>query len=272
MIMPNPYIDNATRWLDLSEVDYLGHFVKAWLAFNAWYRSAYTHTADRAIIDELKWQHNVVSSKLVPLLTKSSQEAEQFRSNIGILHHRLENYGIYTGKGAEKKRITFKNVYLKKNNSITAKNENKYRMNYLVVPDTVKNPMPITCKVINSGGIQVFHLIQTKYDPTELENSADFTNRLNAMQQGYLKALYQKMNPILTVDLTNYATDHRQVPIQAGTYQFRCTQEELFAGVCEIIYQMRNTLFHGELVPSREATACYEPAYNIVRKFLMCIS
>jgi hypothetical protein len=65
--MPNAYTENSQRWLDLSDVDYLAHFVRAWLAFNAWYRNAYTHTSDRTIPDEIKWQSNTVRSRLVPL-------------------------------------------------------------------------------------------------------------------------------------------------------------------------------------------------------------
>jgi hypothetical protein len=270
--MPKTYIDNSQRWLDLSEVDYLGHFVKGWLAFNAWYRNTSTLSKDRAIMDEIKWQPNPVRNRLVPLLSSSTEEAEQFRSFIGILHHRLENYHLHSGKGAEKKRITLKEVYLKKNDGISLKSGSKYGMNYSVEPETTRNPMPITCTVTNRHGNQVFCFAQPKYDPIELESNPDFTSSLNATQQGFVKALYQCMNPIIISDLTNPTNKPEEEPIPIGTYQFYCSKAELFAGVCEVIYQMRNSLFHGELVPSREATACYEPAYHIIRKFLVCIS
>jgi hypothetical protein len=269
--MPNPYIDNAQRWLDLSEVDYISHFVKAWLAFNAWYRNAYIHTTDRAIIDELKWDHNEVRNRLVPLLSSFVEEAEQFRSFIGILHHRLENYHLHSGKGSEKKRITFKEVYLKKNDGISEKSGRIYGMNYSVLPDATKNPMPITCTVTNKRGDQVFCFIQSKYDPIALEHDPGFVS-LRANQQGYIKALYQGMNPMIIADLTSYIAKSGREPIPIGTYRFYCSAEELFAGVCEVVFQMRNTLFHGELVPSHEATLCYEPAYHIIRQFLMSIT
>jgi hypothetical protein len=124
--MPNTFIDNRERWLLLSEVDYLGQFVKAWLAFNAWYRSAYTETQDRKIINEFKCQPNPVLSKLRPLLNNgSSEEAEQFRSEIGLLHHRLQNYEIHNGKGDQKDRITLENVYLCDNPAFRKEKNNK---------------------------------------------------------------------------------------------------------------------------------------------------
>ncbi len=48
--MPNTFTDKRDRWLQMSEIDYLGQLVKAWLAFNAWYMSAYTATQDRNIM------------------------------------------------------------------------------------------------------------------------------------------------------------------------------------------------------------------------------
>jgi hypothetical protein len=38
--MPNSFIENREAWLRMTEIDYIAQFVKAWLAFNAWYRSA----------------------------------------------------------------------------------------------------------------------------------------------------------------------------------------------------------------------------------------
>jgi hypothetical protein len=85
----------------MSDIDYLGQFVKTWLAFNAWYRSAYTETHGRRILSEIKWQGNPVLSKLRPMLEANSEEAEQFRGEIGLLHNRLEGYEIHSGKGTD---------------------------------------------------------------------------------------------------------------------------------------------------------------------------
>jgi hypothetical protein len=57
-------------------------------------------------------------------------------------------------------------------------------------------------------------------------------------------------------------------PISAGDVEFRCSDIQLFAGLIEIIYAMRNALLHGELQPHDQAFAAYEPAYRIVMRFL----
>jgi len=71
--MPNTFVDHRDAWLRMSDIDYLGQFVKSWLAFNAWYRSAYSETQDRKIINEMKWQANPVLSKLRPMLAEGKQ-------------------------------------------------------------------------------------------------------------------------------------------------------------------------------------------------------
>jgi len=51
--MPNMFIENRDAWLRMSDIDSLGQFVKSWLAFNAWYRSAYNEAQDSKIIHEI---------------------------------------------------------------------------------------------------------------------------------------------------------------------------------------------------------------------------
>jgi hypothetical protein len=60
-------------------------------------------------------------------------------------------------------------------------------------------------------------------------------------------------------------------PLQIGTMEFRCTGDELLAGLVETIYAMRNALLHGEVDPDPRVLSCYEPAYRIVMRFLGCV-
>ena len=35
----NNYTENAEKWKVLADIDYITQFVKAWIAFNAWYKN-----------------------------------------------------------------------------------------------------------------------------------------------------------------------------------------------------------------------------------------
>jgi hypothetical protein len=261
--MSNTFIDNRDAWMRLSDVDYLGQFVKSWLALNAWYRSAYTETRDRKIIDEIKWNSNPVASYLRPLLSQQSDEAEQFRAEIGLLHHRLENYEIITGKGNTKERITLTNIFLKENPPCVKSGQSH---GCLFSVERIQNK-EITVKVLGKTGNPIYQLTQPHYNLTGLQDDPAY-GKLSTSRQSYLRALYDTAAPRLIADLTN----GNEASIQCGAHTFGCSREHLFAGLVEAVYLMRCTLFHGELSPTREAAACYEPAYRIVRRFLECIN
>ena len=267
--MPNIYIENRDRWLELSSVDYLGAFANAWLAFNAWYRSAYNEKTDRRILNDFKWQPNDVRNKVIPIITnQQTEEASQLRHLIGLLHHRLENYHLHVGKGAEKERITLTNIYLR-DNAIEFAPIVRSRITYSVVRGGPGAPAnQITSTVNRQNGTVAFCSVQPTYDVAGLEANQNYLDKLSHQQQAFLRGLYLSANPREVTNLLEAG----QPAIMCGAYELRCQPEQLFAGVVETIYLMRCCYFHGELVPSREASACYEPAYHIVRRFLQAIS
>jgi len=262
--MPNTFTEHRDRWLALAEIDYLGQFVKTWLAFNAWYRSAYTETQDRKIINEIKWQPNPVLSRMRPLLTTASEEAEQFRAEIGMLHQRLENYELHCGKGAEKERITLTNVYIK--DTPPGRHFGKSWGYSLSVERRADKQ--VQTEVLNRTNNRAFYLQQQKFDLADLESQSAFQSSLTPKLQSYLRQLYRQVAPRCYANLV----DGSNSIIRCGAYDFCCGRDNLFAGVVEAIYLMRCTLFHGELVPTKEASSCYEPAYRLVRRFIGSVS
>lgn len=261
--MANTFTENRDRWMSLSEIDYLGQFVKAWLAFNAWYRSAYSETRDREIINEFKWQPNTVLNKLRPLLINGTEDAQQFRADIGLLHHRLENYELHCGKGIEKQRITLTNIYLRENPPVTKIGSH---WGYTLVVERQANKH-VRTETKDRKGIVILSHVQSRFDLSDLETQPNFKS-LSPNIQSFLRQLYQQVAPQWFANLLQGS----EPPIECGAHKFCCGRDALFAGVAECLYLMRCTLFHGELVPSREAIGCYEPAYRLIRKFIECVS
>jgi hypothetical protein len=176
--MPTAYTENVHKWLEQSEVDYIGPFVKAWLAFNAWYRAVYDHRSDRQVLDDFRWNPNVVRNHLVPLLSRSGEEAEQLREPIGHLHHRLERYHIHSGHAGRLERITFTAVFLRSRKPM-AECQNRYRCTFAVSPGN-GNPAPLTVAITHiSNGSTVFRLDQLRFDLEELQTNSAF-QRLTA--------------------------------------------------------------------------------------------
>jgi len=265
--MPNTFIENREAWLRMSEIDYLGQFVKAWLAFNAWYRSAYAETQDRKIINEFKWQANPVLNALRPKLEAQSDEAVQFRAEIGLLHQRLENFELLSGKGT-KKRITLRNVFLRENPP-DVRTEDRYGILFRV--ELLAGKQVAVNVTRKRDGTPMLTMPAASHDPSALPATPGFQN-LSTPQKNILGRLYDEASPSWFCDLTSYEDPvPSSAPLQCGAYQFRCGKDVLFSGLVEVLYEMRCLLFHGELAPSREAVACYEPAFRLVRRFLDCV-
>ena len=163
--MPNTFTDNRDRWLQMSEIDYLGQFVKAWLAFNAWYRSAYTETQDRKIIEEIKWQPNPIVARFRPLLDHTSEEAQQFRTEIGLLHHRVERYELHHGKGDEKTRIRLSNIVIRTEPPIV---DRVTFRNWACEVERVANGN-VTVQITRPNGTVLVNLGPHRYDPAQLD-------------------------------------------------------------------------------------------------------
>jgi len=47
--------------------------------------------------------------------------------------------------------------------------------------------------------------------------------------------------------------------------------EQLCKGIIEILYKLRNTLFHGEIVPDSDTNKVYEPAYQILYTLIQAL-
>jgi hypothetical protein len=263
--MPNTFIENREAWLRMSDIDYVGQFVKAWLAFNAWYRSAYSETQDRKIIDEFKWQSNPVLNTLRPKLEAQSDEAAQFRAEIGLLHQRLENFELLSGK--TKKRITLRNVYLREV-APCIRNEDRYGILFNV--ELLANKQVAVNVTRKKGGAPLLTIPAARHDLNALPATSGFQD-LSVTQQNVLRRLYIEASPSWVCDITLYDEGLGSPPLQCGAYEFRCGRDILFSAVVEVLYEMRCILFHGELVPSKEAVACYEPAFRLVRRFLDCV-
>lgn len=57
-------------------IDYYSAFIKAWIAFNSWYRSEFGGRTDRSIIDKLKSDNNRFKGYIETLLDKNNTTHE----------------------------------------------------------------------------------------------------------------------------------------------------------------------------------------------------
>lgn len=258
--MPNVYTENAKKWRLLAGVDYITQFVKAWIAFNAWYKNNYPDLkTDRKAIDEIKREPNRFKDRMETLIKGNDNDSRVFKNEISNLHYQLERVIIRNNR----ERISFENIVIETN----PKNQEQFtrnRITYEVIRDP-GNQKLITSKVIDSNGNEKLLIEQNNgYNLEELKNDHLYQG-LTSTQKGNLISCYKEINPKKPVSLIA-RTDEPYIDI--GSYRFIDDIDKICKGVIEVLYMMRNSLFHGEIIPNRETNKVYEPAYHILHKLV----
>lgn len=263
--MPIP--PHAVEWMNRAEIDYLGPFVKAWAAFNSWYRQASGQAQERAMLNyAVSNANSSLRRRVLPLLSDANTTADAvaLKQAIGDLQFRLDAIHFeVTRKNGSQELVSLRAVCLRPRqltSEITVRNSVEYRA------QRVHNGIEV--KVVSQTSNTVrFQCLQAEYNPTEVYSHADFDSRLSPTQQANLRQFYDSCNPRPMTDLVQ----GRGPALQAGTIALQCLPEDLLAGLVETIYTMRNALLHGEVDPDPHVLACYEPAYRIVMHFLKAI-
>lgn len=262
--MPNPYLDNAERWLLLADTDYLTQFVKAWIPFNAWYMNMYpTLKRDREIINEIKRNSNLFRDRLLALLNGTDSNSKLFKSRISILHSHLEAHYIPNAE----KRITLNSITVERNPQ-TVNNISFRRWIYKVEIIYSGTNYNLNSLVTDSHGTTQYIKNQSKFDIGALLTDIESSSSLTEAQKNKLVETYEVINPRKPISLI---AENSRNSIEAGEIYLIDDVDKLAKGIIEILYRLRNILFHGELIPSNDNKKVYEPAYYILKTLIQSL-
>lgn len=251
------YTENSEKWKTLADIDYFTQFVKAWIPFNAWYKNSYpTLDRDSEAISEIKSTHNSFRNRLEALLTVGDNEGATFRSYVGDLHNQLEHKRV-DNRG---RRITFSAVFVGRNRRKIDKFSYS-GITYQAERGPGGHPeTEFETRVTNKAGGLIFSYTQVDgFDLDDLKRQRDFC-QLSSTQQGHTITCYTAIHPDETRNLLTTPPDC----IEMGPYHFVNDIETLCKGIIEVLYQLRNSLFHGSIVPDRATNNVYKPAYHVL--------
>ena len=243
------YRGNEQQWKMLIEVDWLGQYIKAWIAFNAWYRNSFDLARDRDIIDAIKNDDGYICSKIENSLSGDSSSEKSFQSNVADLHGSLSGTIIKS----RDRRISFeaiedyrhaKSVEETKNN-ISYKIEIDIDRSEHIIQITNSNRRKILCKTIGRG------------DSLDTRQLA-----ISDAQKETLEGFLKESTPIH--NLLYDGIDHLKI----GSFKFINNTNLIARAIIEILYQLRNALFHGEITPDSKTQGVYQPAYLILKSII----
>lgn len=256
--MANLFTGHKDEWKTLADLDYFSAFVKAYIPFNAWMNVSYaTLNTDREKINEVKKNSNPFRDKICALLNAGSQEGSHFRGLLGELHDMLEKHYIHN----QDKRITFTNITLGRNPENVGECS-RFGIGFRVQYGNGSANSTNTHSLIKKrDGSAIFNFNQSTYNIDELKANSSFVN-LSTDYQNLLLDCYKKVEPYIQINFTLIPTG--ALFFECGDYRFVKESENLAKGLIEIIYNLRCSLFHGEIVPNKEANQVYGAAYRIL--------
>lgn len=245
------------RKIDI-EVDYYSAFIKAWIAFNSWYRNEYSERTDREIIEKLKIENNRFKGYIETLLdsNNNTSEAAAFRYNLNDLQSALVSAAIVTQeRGGVNQQISFSEIAI--NNPKTL-SEGDYRTTHYKIQRARQTVTTLVYRKDVPTDVY-FQFEQEKYEETALDAHADFL-RLSAEQQGQCKAFYKEICPYVNESVLEKDCDNNVV--------FITERAKVSRGVIEVLYLLRCSLMHGEVTPDNNSLEVYKYAYYILAAIL----
>ena len=258
--MANLFTGHKDEWKSLADIDYFGAFVKAYIPFNAWMNISYPElNTDREKINEIKKNTNPFRDKICSLLNANNQDGAQFRGLLGELHDALENHYINN----QDKRISFTNVTIGKN-TINISTDSWRGIGFRVQYGNGAGTTDTHSLVKRRDGTAIFNLTQPNYDIDDLKARPNFAT-LSPEYQNHLLNCYKNVEPYIQKNFTTgFNVADRNTYYECGNYKFIKESENIAKGLIEIIYNLRNSLFHGELIPNKEANQVYGVAYRVL--------
>lgn len=252
------HLDN---WLKRVDIDYYNMFILSWIPFNTWYvhnfyDESLRRTSDRQLIDFLKQNDNAYKSKIINLINLTSDEANYFKSNIYELYKELENNSLPN----EENRISFNQINLTKNTTSShhiSYNRKIYLFEYdESLPRTSKR---FKCTIMKNNPSNttecIFELHSCKR--SEIEQHPEYLSRNHIIQQKLIEG-FDLINPKRPVNIVS------NTGIRIKLDLFFVNNLDLISQVIiELIYQLRNKIFHGEVNPNSVFHKTYELCYKI---------
>ncbi len=255
-------VGNVRQWLDQSDIDFFTHFVKAWIPFNAWFRDVYGATvSEREILEKVKSDGNRMRSRIETQIALQGADGERLRNHIAGLHRNLSSDPL---ENRRKRRIELERVCVGRNSKCIAENS-RHGSAYRVERRDGRNAKVEAVITSRAHKVTATVTVDGPWDPETFADDQEF-QKLEPNKQAVLLACFRDVDPFVFRSLLADANE-RNVIMMDG-YRFVNDRSAIFAGLVDVLYEMRNLLFHGELVPDPRSNATYEPGYHLLRHFL----
>ncbi|WP_424686775.1 MAG: hypothetical protein ACNI3H_01570 [Halarcobacter ebronensis] len=231
---------------DSIDIDYYVYFTKAYFAFNAYLKAKHPTLTDLDKIREMK-NDITVSRKFKSLV----EDGKHFRDDLIALKENLNSTVIKNNNEI----ITFDRVKIGDHNVVEIFNESYNGVAYFI-------------KAIDND-LFTFKVKDTQPNPFKIEQLEETLNSISitTTQKSKVRALITEHVENYNINLSNEIEILRNFNDLTNTEKAKLC-ENLYKGFIEILYKLRNGLFHSEVEPNSDVMKVYKFTYFILRKIL----
>lgn len=247
------------EWIDNAKVkiDYFSAFLKAWIAFNAWYNEEIHEKNDQQCIEKI-CEDSRFKTYITNLLSSDDSEAKTYKDNIAKLHEALKNSPIksqeYLGT---KQDISFSQISVKNKK---AEEHFEYRgINYKCSKNKGKI---ITIVSNNKTNKVVLKYEQDEWDIECLKQQTDFIS-LTQERKTKCEDCYKQMVSYIVTSVLSMESDESNGN-KIGAYLFIKDNDKIAESIIKILYMLRCCLAHGDIAPDEKTGDVYRYAYEVL--------
>ena len=231
---------------DMIDIDYYVYFSKAYFAYNAYLKAKYSSLTDIDKNKKIK-EDITVKNKFKHLLNN----AKHFKEDIISLRDIVGQSAI-TNNG---ERINFDSIKIGEHRVMELFNESYNGVQYFVKAiDSEKFTFTVGSRQSNTF---LFENLES-----ELTSS-----RITQTQKNKVRAIIIAQVQSYTINLSTEIEKLKSLNT-LNTQEIDILSDKLFKGFVEIIYKLRNALFHSEVEPNSDVMRVYKYAYFILRKLI----
>lgn len=251
-------MSNYKDWIEAVDikVDYFSAFMKAWIAFNAWYESGEIsgHT-DKERIEFIANQSNRFKTYTMALLDNNGIEGQSYRESVAKLHESLLSAAITTQEYIGVcQPISFSEVAFKNTNCMEI--IDYYSTHYECSRSHGKLLTVVSQK---ANGIELFRFEQEEYDLEALKEQSGF-QRLTPTQQLNCQRRYKKLRPYIIKSVLDISGSGKKI----GAYDFVNDSDKISHAIVTLLYMLRCCLAHGDISPDTTSNNVYHYAYEVL--------
>lgn len=249
---------NYKDWIDAIDikVDYFSAFMKAWIAFNAWYESGEIEgRTDKEKIDYISTKTNRFRTYMNNLLIEQTVEGAPYRENVAQLHASLLGAAITTQEFVGiRQAISFSEIAVKNQNNLSCIEH--YKSRYKCLRSSGKL---VTTIVKTQNDIEIFKFEQDEYDAEALKQQASFA-ALTDTQKSKCLEMYKLLSPYIMESVL----DSSETAVKMGAYSFVNDVDKISGAIIKILYSLRCALAHGDIAPDVQSNSVYRYAYEVL--------